>query len=116
MLSELLRRFLVDHVGDATLEHSVGRGEHIERLSKQDDLAIGSRAMTEETLMDLLSGNPGLLVNGILPEGLIRRIDVNLHVNEPKARIHLFVQKSDKSSDVFEPFISRLYAQISEVR
>ncbi len=54
-------------------------------------------------------------MNGVFAEGLVRRVDVDLHVNEFETRIHFLVQKGEKGSDVFGTLISRLDAEIGKV-
>src|SRR5271154_4873811 len=53
----LLQLFLVDDVGDPVRKHAIGGGEYVERFPKQHDLSVGRRAVTEESLMNVLSGN-----------------------------------------------------------
>lgn len=48
----------VDHVCDSARKHAIGCGKHIESLPQQHDLAIGSDAVTEETLMHILPEIP----------------------------------------------------------
>ena len=55
------------------------------------DLAVGrSTVVTKEALMDPLSGNSGLLAIGVFPKGLVRRVDVDLNVDELEARIQSY--------------------------
>src|SRR5579862_2384831 len=99
---------LVDHIGDAVWEHPISSCKHVKRFPKQNDLAVGRRAVAEEALMNELSGDPRLLVNGIFTKRLIRSVDVDLHVDELKVRIHLLVQESKKGFDVLWAFIARI--------
>jgi hypothetical protein len=55
-------------------------------------------------------------MNGVLGERLVRRIDIDLNVDEPESRIHLFVQKCQEGPDVLRALISRVDAQVGEVR
>jgi hypothetical protein len=50
--------FLVEDIGDPVREHSIRCGEHIERLTQQDDFSTDCRAVTEEALMDEAAGDP----------------------------------------------------------
>src|ERR1700689_1093921 len=107
---------LLDDIGDSVREHTIRGGQHIERFPKQDDLAVGCRAVTEEALMDELARDPRLLVNGVFAEGLFWRVDVDLHIDKLEVRIHLLVQKGEKRSDVSWSFIPRINAEICEIR
>src|ERR1700739_894205 len=99
---------LVDHVGDAVREHSVGRGEHVKRLSKQHDLSVRDCAVTKKALMDEAAGDAGLLVDRVFAEGLIRCVDVDLDVDKLESGIHFLVQKSEKGSDILGAFVASL--------
>src|ERR1700722_13086334 len=98
---------LADDVRDAIRKHPVRSGEDVQRLSQQGDLAVRRHTMAEEPLVNQASGYSGFLVNGVFPERLIRRVDIDLHVFKFKSRVHLFVQEREKCLDVLWPLISR---------
>src|ERR1700678_4140527 len=106
------RSLLFEHILYAVRKHSIGCSEHVERLPKQDDLPVSRGTVTKETLMDQLSGNPGLLMNRVLAKCLVGCIDIDLHVNELEVRVHLFVQESNEGLDVLWPFIARFDSEI----
>ena len=66
-------------------------------------LPFGRNAMTEEALVNILAGNPRLLVNGVFAESLVGRVDVDFHVDKLEARDTSFVQKSEEGSDILGP-------------
>ena len=51
--------------------------------------------MAEELLVDLLSGDPGLVPDEVLGEHLVRRLQVNFDVLEHEAGIERVVQKAE---------------------
>ena len=76
------RLFLARNVGDSVGEHAVGGCKQIQRLAQQNNLAAGDDAMAKEALMHVPPGDTRLLMNRVLSEGLVRRINVDLDVNE----------------------------------
>src|SRR5277367_3672466 len=92
--------FFVDYVTYAVREHSISRGQYVERLPQEDDLPVRHCAVPEKALMNEAAGDSGLLVNRIFTERLIGRVDVDLHVYEFEVRVHFFVKESKKGVDV----------------
>ena len=107
--------FLVEHVGDAVGEHSIGSGQNVERFAQQHDLAVGCRAVTKESLVDKPAGDPGFLVDRVFTERLVGGVNVNLDVDELETRIHLVVEKREKGSNALRSFVSGIDAEIGKI-
>src|ERR1700722_2424482 len=105
------RLLLVDDVGDAIREHPVRSRDDVQGFAQQNDLAVLRSAVPEETLVHILARDARLLMDGVFAKGLARSIDVDLHIDELEAGIHLFVEEGQEGSDVLRPFIPWLYAE-----
>src|ERR1700689_3402195 len=107
----------VDDVSDTARKHAVGpAASKFSASRRRTILPLAAITMTEEPLMDHFPENPRLLMDRVLPEGLIRRVHVNLHVDELETGIHVLMQKGEKGSDVLRSLISSLNLEISKVR
>jgi hypothetical protein len=54
-------------------------------------------------------------MNRVFPKRLVGRVDVDLHVDELEARIHLFVQEGEERGDGLGSFISGIDAEVGKV-
>ena len=107
---------LVDDVRDAIREHAVGSREYVQSFSQQKDFPVLRCEVPEETLMNVLPRNSRLLMNRVFTKGLVGRVDVNLHVDELEAGVHLFVQEGQEGADVLRAFVPWFDTEVGEVR
>jgi hypothetical protein len=83
-----------NHIGQAIRIDRFGRNDNVDGFNKPADLAAFRSQVSEELLPDVLSRNPGFVVDVIFRENLRRGIDVDLYLFELKSRIERTVEKS----------------------
>jgi hypothetical protein len=87
---------LRENVGETVRINRFSRYDHVDRFPKPGDLAALGFKMPKELLLDLFARDPGLAIDVILGEDLIRGLEVNLYVLERKSRIERAVEKVEE--------------------
>jgi hypothetical protein len=70
------RSLLFEEILDAIREDSIGRCQHVELLPQENDLPVRRYTAAEAALMHWAPRDSELLVNRVLTECLIRRVDI----------------------------------------
>jgi hypothetical protein len=95
--------FLRDNLGETVGVNRFRRRDPVERLAQPSDLTAFGLKMPEELPLDLLPRDPRLVIEVILGEDPIQRVDVNLYFLEGKPREERPVDQAQKLGYLLRP-------------